>query len=94
MALKDLLHGIKANFKPSSKLVKETREVVSLRKKIAAKPNIVSYKVVSSVEPLTYKRLKDAKLLVNALALAGRDSDIIRIETTSEGFFVDERKIK
>lgn len=60
---------------------------------MAAKPNVVRYKVESTVEPLTYKRLKDAKLLVYALALAGRPSDIIRIETTSEGFFVDERKI-
>lgn len=94
MALKDLLRGIKRNSKSSLKTAKEIREDALLKKKIAAKPNVIQYKVVSSVEPLTYTRLKDAKLLVNALALAGRSSDIIRIETTSEGFFVNERKIK
>lgn len=98
MSLKDLLSGKVKSFLSLLGIERETAVVASPRKKypkvLNDKPNQIQYKVKMNSEPVVYRKLKDAKLLVTALALAGRPSDIIRIETTSEGFFVSERKIK
>ena len=100
VSLKGLLRGIEKNFLIMLKKGNEIHKVDSPRKaypkisKEAERRNKIAYQVISSTDPVQFERLRDAKSFAELLAIAHHDSDIIRIETTTEGYIVDERKIK